>query len=285
MGVTLNRQVQRRISRMQVAVSERPVGHPGDRHLPEHRPQHAAMIVFNPTAGHLIVTDHRLQTLLTDRAEREMVIKQPAQQLPAVTVKALLQPRVIHASRIGPVHEADQRLELLTASSEPTHHRLAALTAGVAIPSDCTITTTAPERQDFTHRRVKFNSTGVEIGGHVRPPFVVDQGQEQRRLRHPLYDSSAASRAPTTAPPNPAEHPKPPASASPDAINRPTSTTPPPRRGARPHGQQSEISRIYRGIPVSPDRPQVTSGEPHPSAAWRHQQGRGRTRRPRDRPR
>ena len=66
--MTLNRQVQRRISRMQVAVSERPVGHPGDRHLTEHRPQHAAMIVFNPTAGHLIVTDHRLQTLLTDRA-------------------------------------------------------------------------------------------------------------------------------------------------------------------------------------------------------------------------
>jgi hypothetical protein len=128
------------------------------------------MMLFDPSAGHLVITDNRVQTLLTDRTEREMVIKQPAQQLPAVTVKALLQPRVIHASRIGPVHEADQRLELLTASSEPIHRRLAALTAGVAIPSDCTITTTAPERQDFTHRRVKFNSTGVEIGGHVRPP-------------------------------------------------------------------------------------------------------------------
>ena len=67
-GVTLNRQVQRRISRMQVAVSGRAVRHPRDRHLPEHRPQHTPMIVFDPTAGHLVITDNQLQALLTDRA-------------------------------------------------------------------------------------------------------------------------------------------------------------------------------------------------------------------------
>jgi hypothetical protein len=111
---------------------------------------------------------------------------------------------VIKTSSVGPVHEADQRLELLTASSEPNRYsRLAERATGVAVRWDCTITTTAPERQDFAHRRVKFTSTGVEIGGHVRPPFVVDEGQEQRRPRHPLYDSSAPSHAPTTRPPNP----------------------------------------------------------------------------------
>ena len=100
-----------------------------------------------------------------------MVIKQPAQKLPPVTVQTLLKPGVIKTSGVGPVQEANQRLELLTARSEPNRHsRLAALAAGVAVRCDCTITTTAPERQDFTHRRVKFNSTGVEIGGHVRPP-------------------------------------------------------------------------------------------------------------------
>ena len=77
---------------------------------------------------------------------------------------------MIHASRVGPVHETDQRLELLTAGSEPIRRRLAALAAAGAVLSARTITTTAPERQDFAHRRVKFTSTGVEIGGHVRPP-------------------------------------------------------------------------------------------------------------------
>jgi hypothetical protein len=100
-----------------------------------------------------------------------MIIQQPAQQLSPVTADALLKLGVIQASRVGPVKEPDQRLELRTTRSKPCHHRqLAALAASVAILSDCTITTTAPERQDFTHRRVKFTSTGVEIGGHVRPP-------------------------------------------------------------------------------------------------------------------
>ena len=40
------------------------------------------MIRLNPTAGHLVVTDNRVQAVLTDRAQREMVIKQPAQKLP-----------------------------------------------------------------------------------------------------------------------------------------------------------------------------------------------------------
>ena len=66
--VTLNRQVQRRVSWMQIVASERPVRHPRGRHLPEHRFQHASMIVLDPTAGHLVVTDNRLEALLTDRA-------------------------------------------------------------------------------------------------------------------------------------------------------------------------------------------------------------------------
>ncbi len=170
MGVALNRQVQRRVSRMQILASARAVRHPRDRHLPEHRPQHTPMISFDPTTGHLVFTDNLGKALLTDGAQREMVIKQPAQKLPPVTVKTLLKPGVIKTSRVGPVHETDQRLELLTTRREPVHRRVAALAASVADLSERTTTTTAPERQDFAHRRVKFNSTGVEIGGHVRPP-------------------------------------------------------------------------------------------------------------------
>jgi len=258
-----------------MATSGRPVRHPGDRHLPEHRPQHAPMFSFDPTAGHLILTDNRPEALLTDRAYREMIIKQPAQKLPPVAVQTLLKPGVIKTSGVSPVQEANQRLELLTTRSEPIHYRrLANRAAGVADPFDCTITTTAPERQDFTHRRVKFNSTGVEIGGHVRPP-----PWSTKDLNTADFDTLPMTprprpapqrpRPPTTPPPNdpasqPRRTPKPPAISSPQAKNRPPSTTPPPRRRRPAPRPTSETSRIYRGFTVSPDRPRVTSEEPHP---------------------
>lgn len=181
------------------------------------------MISFDPTAGHLIVPDNLRQALLADRAEREVVIKQPAQKLPPVTVKTLLQASVIQASSVGPVHETDQRLELLTARSEPIRRPLAALAAGVAVLSDCTITTTAPERQDFAHRRVKFPRTGVEIGGHVRPPPWSTKDMNNADF-DTLFMTPRPRPAPHHAGDQPAENPKPPASASQVPLNR---TTPP----------------------------------------------------------
>src|SRR5450755_2178248 len=100
-----------------------------------------------------------------------MIVQQLAQQLPTVTADALLQPVVIKTSSVGPIQETDQRLKLLMTRSEPiSHSRLAERATHVTVGCDCTITTTPPERQDVTHRRVNFTSTGVEIGGHVRPP-------------------------------------------------------------------------------------------------------------------
>jgi hypothetical protein len=83
---------------------------------------------------------------------------------------------------------------------------------------------------------------------------VVDKGHEQRRLRHPLYDSSAAARAPTTRPSNPAEDLNTPASASPAAVNHPSprvslaSATAPPRH-------ESPKPPIYGRFTASSDRP------------------------------
>lgn len=117
---------------------------------------------------------------------------------------------VIQTSRVGPVHETDQRLELLTAGSEPSlRSRLPTLTAGVAVLSDRTITTTAPERQDFAHRRVKFTSTGVEIGGHVRPP-----PWSTKDMNNADFDTLFMTPRPRPAlhrrpPPDSAEHPNP----------------------------------------------------------------------------
>ena len=56
---------------------------------------------------------------------------------------------MIETGGVGPVHETDQRLELLTTPREPSRRRLAALAADVAVLSDRTITTTAPERRTF----------------------------------------------------------------------------------------------------------------------------------------
>ena len=165
-----------------------------------------------------------------------MIIKQPAQKLPSVAVQTLLKPGMIKTSRVGPVQKTDQRLELLTTRSEPIHHQLAERAAGVVVLFDCTITTTAPERQDFTHRRVKFTSTGVEIGGHVRPP-----PWSTKDLNNADFDTLFMTPRPRPAPQR-RRLPTPPNTSKPrrepaQAVNRPPSTTPPARRGARPHGQ------------------------------------------------
>jgi hypothetical protein len=164
-----------------------------------------------------------------------------------------------------PSHEADQRLKLLTAGSEPNlHSRLADRAAGVAGQSDRTITITAPERQDFAHRRIKFTSTGVEIGGHVRPPFVVDEGHEQRRLRHPLYDSSGPSHAQRRRPPTPPNTLKTPANASPGPANRPTTPTSDPARRPQPQNDRPKPpASTGDSLPVQ-TVPDVPSEEPHP---------------------
>src|ERR1700687_5533263 len=170
-----------------------------------------------------------------------MVIKQPAQKLPPVAVETLLKPGVIKTSGVGPVQEANQRLELLTTRSEPIH-RLAERAAGVAVLFDCTITTTAHERQDFTHRRVKFNSTGVEIGGHVRPPPWSTKDLNNADFDTLFMTPRPRPAAPTTPPPNPAEHLKTPARASPEAINRPQA--PLHRPGAAP-----DLTANVRNLP------------------------------------
>jgi hypothetical protein len=183
------------------------------------------MIALDPTASHLVITNNRLQALLTDRAEREMVLKQPSQQLPPVTVKTLLKLGMFQASSVGPIHEADQRLKLLTARRESCHHsRHAALATGVAAHFDCTIITAAPELQDFTDRRVKFTSTGVEIGGHVRPPPWSTKDINNADFDTPFMTPRPRSTPPTTRPPNPYRAPQTPGQRQP-GTGKPLHTT------------------------------------------------------------
>ena len=151
-----------------------------------------------------------------------------------------------------------QRLELLTTRSEPIRHsQLPTLTAWVTVRSDCTITTTAPERQDFTHRRVNFTSTGVEIGGHVRPP-----PWSTKDINNADFDTLFM-----TPRPRPAAHRSPaePLNTPPEAaVNRPTPpiSAPPRRLTPASSADKTETSRIYQGFTASSDRPEVPSEEP-----------------------
>ena len=80
----------------------------------------------------------------------------PKSQLPSVAVKTILQLGMRQSGGIAPVQETHQRLELLTAPRKPASYHLR-----------CTSRITTRGRQEFTVPRVKFATTGVEIGGHA----------------------------------------------------------------------------------------------------------------------
>ena len=140
MGVTLDRQVQRRVGRMQIPDAGRPVRQPLDRHRPEHRLQRTPMTGLDPTARHTLITDDLVQALLADRAQREMVIEQPAQQLPPVAVKMLL--------KLG-VREPAASVPSKKHSSDSNCSRLAANPAGR--PNRCA--SSCPQAHLWLHHR------------------------------------------------------------------------------------------------------------------------------------
>ena len=166
--MALDRQVQRRVSRMQVPQPGRPVGQPPDRHCPEHRLQRARVAGLNPPAPGPLIADHLINALLAEGPQRQMVSQQPAQQLPPVPVKTLLQLGMREPGGVGSVQKAHQRRELLTAGREPGRvHRIAARADTSVLTPGCSIAARLPAGQDFAARGVKFATTGVEIGGHV----------------------------------------------------------------------------------------------------------------------
>ena len=81
MRVTLHRQIQRRVGRMQTPHPRRPVGQPLHAHGPEHRLQRAHMTALHPAADHPLIPGDVLKALLAHRPQRQMIIKQTAQQL------------------------------------------------------------------------------------------------------------------------------------------------------------------------------------------------------------
>ena len=68
MRVTLDRQVQQRVGRMQVAHFRRPIRQPFHRHRPEHRLQRADMTRLHTAANDPLIASDLLKTQLAHRA-------------------------------------------------------------------------------------------------------------------------------------------------------------------------------------------------------------------------
>ena len=63
---------------------------PLHRHRAEHRLKYAGVTWLHSAARHPLIADYLLKARLADRAQRQMIIKQPPQQLPPVPVKTFL---------------------------------------------------------------------------------------------------------------------------------------------------------------------------------------------------
>ena len=90
-------QVEQAVGRVQVLRAALAVGPPLDRHLAKDALKLALMALLGPPSGNARAVDHLLKTLLTHRAQRQMIPQQAAQQLTAPELELLLQLAVLHA--------------------------------------------------------------------------------------------------------------------------------------------------------------------------------------------
>ena len=164
---------------------------------------------LDPAADRPLITSDLLKARLAQRPQRQMIIEQAAQQLPPANIKMLLELRMRQAGSVRPIQEADQRRKPLPAGGKRSTASRPAGRAAVAAPAPgCIFAISLPGGRSSPPRGVKFATTGVEIGGHAGH-LRGRRSTEQRRLRHPTYESSLAPPAAKPA----ANRPKPPARA------------------------------------------------------------------------
>jgi hypothetical protein len=109
--VLADRQVERRVGRVQVGMPLAPVGQPFDLDLPEHGAKCPPVAGLHPTARHLADIEHLLEAWFVTGSQLEMVLQQPTQQLTPAQVELLLQLAVGEPTRRVAVEPAHQHLE------------------------------------------------------------------------------------------------------------------------------------------------------------------------------
>ena len=124
--------------------------------------------MLDPAAEHPLIASDLLKARLAHGPQRQMIIKQAAQQLPPVNIEMLLKLGVREPASVHPIKKADQRLKLPPACGKRIlASRLARQATAGAPTGGCIFAVSLPARQDFIARGVKFATTGVEIGGHA----------------------------------------------------------------------------------------------------------------------
>ena len=84
MRVPDGREVQLRVSRIQVLAAGRPVGQPRDLHLAQHGMQVTLVPTLDTAPGPAVTADHPIEALLARSAEIELVLQHLAGQLTTV---------------------------------------------------------------------------------------------------------------------------------------------------------------------------------------------------------
>ena len=152
---------------MQVSHAASPVRQPLDCDGAEHRLERAPVTFLHAAADDPLIAGDLPTARLAQGAQRQMIIKQAAQQFPPVNIQMLLKLGVRQAGGVRPIQETDQRLKLPPAGGKRIPAGQLARQVVAASRCGCTFAVSLPAWQDFIARAVKFATTGVEIGGHV----------------------------------------------------------------------------------------------------------------------
>ena len=107
------------------------------------------MTFLHTTADDSLIAGDLLTARLAQGAQRQMIIKQAAQQFPPVDVKMLLKLGVRQAGGVRPIQETDQRLKSPPAGGKRIPARRLARRVVAASRCGCIFAVSLPGGQDF----------------------------------------------------------------------------------------------------------------------------------------
>lgn len=196
----VDRQVQRAVGGIQVAPPPRAVRQAAHADLAEDRHQRPFVTALQVAVALPVATPNIPDPDLPLRAQPQMLLEQPAMQLPGVDQQPVLQLAMREAGRLLARQPVELRVKQLPRTSKPI--RRAGL-SGEALPdaarSLCNSQVKPTLRQDFINGPIKFARTGVKIGDHAAT-FRGRRWYQHADLRHPSYASSGPPPRPKNTP-------------------------------------------------------------------------------------
>jgi hypothetical protein len=170
--VLLGRQIELRVGWIEILPRSRTVAKPPDLDLAEDGLKRPLMATLNVGPARPVATDHQLQAGLAGGAQIEMILKQRAEQLPAVLLQTRLQLSVLKPPRLLARQPAGQRTEPLGRAREPLDRarikRRVDRRAGHPIHGRCSW-------RWLAHRRISLacaRENVEKIGSHVATSMV-----------------------------------------------------------------------------------------------------------------